>query len=283
MKASEYLGLPRSTLTRRLEHLEDKMGVRLVERSHRYLRLTGAGRVFVEQGAPLVNAAREVEWAVESDSAGRMRIAVRIDIGMELLETFFRLDNSETDGLGFELVYTDREIHPVRDDFDLVVTLQPPTDGGLYYRAIRRFSWRCVATKRYLSAHGIPEQASDLSEHPCIASRISGGISPFMWPLRAGGGVRMNPRFVSTSTFVLQQIVLADRGIALLPDLPSRYHAEFVPVLTDEIGSDGTVFLVMGQRLSDSDRGLKVRTMMEQAQQWMARFTDDAPPHEDGS
>ncbi|MEM9462828.1 MAG: LysR family transcriptional regulator [Myxococcota bacterium] len=277
MKASEALGLPRSTLKRRLEQLEHKMGVRLIERSHRYLRLTAAGRVLIEQGAPLVDAARHVEQAVQSSSVGRMRVATTMDIGMELIEPLFRLVSDELDDLGFELVYTDRKIHPVRDDFDLVITLEPPTDGGLYYRPMQRFSWRCVATQRYLSEHGVPERAADLREHVCIASKIRGGISPFVWPLRAGGGQRLSPRFISTSIFASQQFVLADRGIALLPDLPSRHRVELVPVLQPEVGAESAILIVMGQRLSDSERGLKVRTMLENALQLMARFSGEQP------
>lgn len=279
MKASEALGLPRSTLTRRLEQLERKMGVRLIERSHRYLRLTAAGRVLVEQGTPLVDAARDVERAVQSSSVGRMRIATTIDIGFELIEPLFRLMSGELDELGLEIVYTDRKIHPVRDDFDLVLTLEPPTDSGLYHRAIQRFSWRCVATQRYLSDHGVPERAAELNEHACIAWKARGGISPFMWPLRSGGGQQLSPRFISTSVYASQQFVLADCGIALLPDLPSRSRADLVPVLQDEIGAEGVILVVMGQRLSDSERGQKMRTLIENTLQLFAGVSSDGPSH----
>ncbi|HVK64552.1 MAG TPA: LysR family transcriptional regulator [Polyangium sp.] len=263
--ASRTLGLPRTTLTRRVALLEEALGVRLVERSQRHLRLTEAGRLLVEQGAPLVDAARQVENTLQASTHFRLRTAVPPGVGMDLLEPLLKPDDEALAGLGLEIIYTDRDMHPIRDDFDLVVGLVPPTDGTLYCRSFLRFSWACFAAPAYLAARGTPTRAADLAAHSCIALRIPGGVSPFFWPVRAGMGLRVSPWFVSNSMHAALQMVIAGRGIGLLPDIPFATTSELVPVLQDEIGAEGEFFLSMGQRLNDSKRGRRIRILIEKA------------------
>jgi DNA-binding transcriptional LysR family regulator len=264
-RASRTLGLPRTTLTRRIAQLEEQLGVRLIERNQRHLRLTEAGRLLVQQGAPLVDAARQVEATLQASQQCRLRTALPPGMGWDMLEPILRLDDEVVAGFGFDLVYTDREVHPIRDDFDLVVSFVPPTDGTLYCRSMLRFSWRCVAAPAYLSARGTPRLAEELANHLCVALRTQGGASPFLWPLRAGGGLRVNPWFISTSMHASLQMILAGRGIGLLPDIPTASARHLVPVLEDEIGAEGEIFLSMGQRLSDSHRGRRMKTLIEKA------------------
>lgn len=264
-RASRTLGLPRTTLARRVDLLEKQLGVRLVERSQRHLRLTEAGRLLVQQGAPLLDSARQVEAMLQARQQYRLRAALPPGIGWDLLEPLLKLDDEVTAGIGFEIVYTDRELHPIRDDFDLVVSFAPPTDGTLYCRSLLRFAWRCVATPAYLAAQGTPRHAAALTEHLCIALRVLGGVSPFQWPLRAGGSQMLSPWFVSTSLHASLLMVLADRGIGLLPDIPTESAGHLVPVLPDEIGVDGELYLSMGQRLSDSQRGRRMKALIEKA------------------
>lgn len=270
-RASRTLGLPRSTLTRRVGLLEETLGVRLVERGHRHLRLTEAGRLLVQQGAPLVDAARQVEAELQEGSQGRLRVGIPPGLGWDILEPVFRLDGDTPTDLALDLVYTDRELHPVRDDFDLVVSFAPPTDGSLYSRTLERFSWRCFASKAYLAAQGTPGRAAELSAHSCIAFRTHGAASPFLWPLRDGGALRVNPWFVSTSLHAVFQMIFAGRGIGLVPDFPHDSTRHLVEVLPGEIAADGEVFLSMGQRLSDSPRGLQVKALIEKARRPMSR------------
>ncbi|EDM75988.1 transcriptional regulator, LysR family protein [Plesiocystis pacifica SIR-1] len=261
--ASRALGLPRSTLTRRLAQLEEELGVRLVERTSRHLRLTSAGTRLVEQGAPLVDAARQLEVSVRAGTGDRVRIALPPGLGLERLEATLQLDEIAQFGLGFELVFTDREVHPIRDDFDLVVSFAEPTDGNLFRLPPTDFEWRCVATSTYLERSGAPESAEALEDHACIALQVVGGVSPFAWPLRDGGTLPVNPRFLSTSSSAVLEMVYAHRGIALLPD--SLTLGDLVPVLPETIRGPGRIYGSMGQRLSDTERGRELRALLERA------------------
>jgi DNA-binding transcriptional LysR family regulator len=264
--ASRSLGLPRSTLTRRLEQLEDKLGVRLVERTSRHLRVTEAGRRLVEQGAPLVDAARQIEATLAAGSRARVRIALPPGLGLDLLDPVLRFDDDVTADLGFEMVFSDRELHPIRDDFDLVMSFALPTDGHLFCRVLERFRWRCVASSAYLGRHGVPASPAELAAHTCVALQIRGGVSPYAWPLRAGGVQHLDPRFISTSVGAVLEMALADQGIALLPDIASPRMRELVVVLPEQIGAEGKVYVVMGQRLSETERGRRVRALLDKAE-----------------
>ena len=267
-RASRALGLPRTTLTRRITLLEQSLGVTLIERSQRHLRLTDAAYLLVDQGSPLVEAARQLEASISSGDAGRLRFAMPPGLGWDLIEPMLTLDDIQE--LGIELVHTDRDVHPIRDNFDVVASFARPTDGTLYCRSLLHFVWRCAASPLYIAKHGAPTSPSDLAKHPCIAVRAHGGISPFSWPLKAGGAISVHPWIVSTSLHTASQIMLAGRGIALLPDIPSETNNSIV-ILANEIMATGQIYLTMGQRLSESKRGRRLKGLIDQAVGYVAK------------
>ncbi len=264
--ASRALGQPRSTLTRRLDQLEQDLGVRLVERTSRHFRLTEAGHQLVEQGTAVVDAARQVEATLKAEQRMRLRIAVPPGLGLDMLQPILRFDESSVSGLGFELVFIDRQLHPIRDDFDLVVSFAPPTDGELFCQAQERFRWRCVASAAYLERHGCPTSPADLTAHTCIALDVHGGVSPYAWPLCVGGVQLLDPRFISTSVSAVLEMLFADQGIGLLPDDSASRMQELVEVLPSQVGAEGTLYLITGQRLSETERGRRVRALVDRVQ-----------------
>lgn len=269
-RASRTLGVPRTTLTRRVSDLEEALGVRLLERTQRHMRLTEEGRRLVQRGASLVDAARQLEASFQVTQQFLLRIALPPGLGWEHLLPILTPDDEVVAGLSFEVVYTDREVHPIRDDFDLVVSFARPTDPSLYSRSLLRFPWRCIAAPAYLAARE-PSCVADVASLACIAVRTLGGGSPYLWPLRAGGGLRVSPWFVSTSIQASVQMVVAGRGIGLLPDLPSEATRDLVRVLPDKIGAEGQVFLSMGQCLSDSRRGRRLKALIEKSRRHLLR------------
>jgi DNA-binding transcriptional LysR family regulator len=270
-RASRSLGLPRSTLTSRVDQLEESLGVKLIERGPRHLRLTEAGRLLVEQGAPVVNAARQLESSLRTGPRHRLRGALPPGLAWDLLEPLLNLQDASLQGLQLELVYTDREVHPIRDDFDLVLSLAPPKDGALYSVCLRRFSWCTVATPAYLAKRGTPRTAQELEHHACVAWRTPGGPSPIAWPLRAGGDLPVQPWFISTSLQASLQMVLMNQGVGLLPDLPSEATRHLVRVLPEAFDVEGGLFITMGQRLQDSERGRWLRQLIERARRYLSK------------
>ena len=267
-RASRTLGVSRTTLTRRVSVLEEALGVRLLERTQRHMRLTEEGRHLAQRGASLVDAARELEASFQVTQRFLVRIALPPGMGWEFLVPILTPEDEIVAGLSFEIVYTDREVHPIRDDFDLVVSFAQPTDPSLYARSLLRFPWCCIAAPAYLAARA-PRSAAEVASLACIAVRTHGGVSPYLWPLRAGGGLRVSPWFVSTSIHASVQMVIAGRGIGLLPDLPSDATRDLVRVLPDEIGADGQVYLSMGQHLSDSLRGRRLKALIEKGRRYL--------------
>lgn len=268
--ASRALGQPRSTLTRRLDQLEQDLGVRLVERTSRHFRLTEAGRQLVERGAAVVDAARQVEASLQAGRRMRLRIALPPGMGMDLLQSFLSFDEEGVADLGFELVFTDRQLHPIRDDCDLVGSFVPPSDGDLFCQAVESFRWQCMASAAYLERHGTPSSPAELAAHTCIALDVHGGISPFAWPLCEGGVVQLDPRFISTSLNAVMEMLLADQGIGLVPEDFSLRMRELVPVLPSRVGAEGKFYLSMGQRLSDTERGRRVRALLDRVRAYEA-------------
>lgn len=276
-RASRTLGLPRTTLTRRIEQLEKQLGMRLVERTQRYLRLTDAGRLLAQQGAPLIDAARQVEAAMQDSRRYRLRVVVPPGFGWDLLEPILKHDDPTTAELGFELINADREMHPIRDDVDLVASLVRPTDSSIICSSFLRFSWRCMATPAYLAERGMPRDAEELSAHPCIAWRIPGGVSPFLWPLWKGSSQQITPWLITNDMHHALVMTLSGRGIGLLPDVLTASAQELVPVLPDVVGAEGEIFLAMGRRLSDSQRGRRLRDIIDKCRRQLLQEAGKEP------
>jgi DNA-binding transcriptional LysR family regulator len=276
-RTSRTLGLPRTTLTRRIEQLEEQLGMRLVERTPRHLRLTDAGRLLAQQGAPLIDAARQVEATMRASQRYRLRVVLPPGFGWDLIEPILKHDEPTTAELGFELINADHEMHPIRDDVDLVASLVRPTDSSIICSSFLRFSWCCLATPAYLAEHGTPRSAEELAAHSCIAWRIPGGVSPFLWPLWPDSSQQITPWLITNDMHHALVMVLSGRGIGLLPDVLTASAQGLVPVLPDVVGAEGEIFLSMGRRLSDSQRGRRLKEIVDKCRHQLLQSAGRGP------
>lgn len=217
-QASARLGIPKSTVSRRVSELEERVGARLLQRTTRKLSLTDVGRVYYEHCSRVVAELEDAQLAVsrlQSTPSGRLRVTVPL--------TFAMMGPILTDYLArypevqIELLCTDRRVDLVEEGFDLAIRVGQSPDSSVVARklgGIRRF---LVAAPKVVDRMGRMKEPNDLERHPSIAFAPEGNA----WTLASGSKsveITLRPRLVVNDYDMLRTVVCAGFGVALLPE-----------------------------------------------------------------
>ncbi|MFM0261208.1 LysR family transcriptional regulator [Paraburkholderia sediminicola] len=221
--ASRALDRPKATLSRRVAELEEDLGVRLIERGARRLRLTEEGLTLHERTRGLMTEIQEAGEAVASRAPiprGRLRISAPVVFAHVLLcqiAARFALTYPQVE---LEVIAEDRVADPVEDGYDLVIRINPPRDEQLVGRRILGDE-RLVVASPTLSIPSMPVDEADELQVPAVVSVAA--HSGVLWNMQTeGGGVRVikpMPVLRMSSLLMVREAVLQGVGVALLPRL----------------------------------------------------------------
>ncbi len=186
-RAAEALGLSDSGVSRAVARLEARLGVRLLDRTTRSLRLTDEGARFHAEAAPLLAALSDAALSLAGGrDAVRGRLRVEIDPFFSRLVLAPRLAEflRRHPALSLELVTTEAPGDLVAHGFDLGIRFGEPAAAGLITRRLLDTRILTVASPAYLERHGRPEKPADLAKHACIHFRDPQSRRPFAWEFR---------------------------------------------------------------------------------------------------
>ena len=189
VRAAETLGMSDSGVSRAITRLEARVGVRLLERTTRSLRLTDEGGRFYAEAAPLLAQLADAALALTSSrKAVRGRLRVEMDPFFSRLVLAPRLLDflEQYPELSLELVSTETPRDLVAHGFDVGVRFGEPAAIGLIAHKLLETRILTVASPAYLERHGRPERPSDLALHKCIQYRDPQSGRPFAWEFRRG-------------------------------------------------------------------------------------------------
>ncbi len=218
-RTARELGVPRSTISRRLARLEAAMGVTLAERTTRSFRLTEEGQQLAAGAtkvlAELTTLRERVEQAAGS-VRGWLRVCTPPGLGGPLLGRFLAVLYERHPDLRVELTVREHLPHLLDEPFDVVFALGALDDAPWVRHRVGQIWYLLVAHPDYLAARGRPSRVEDLAEHTLLAVR-SGGMSGDRWPTLAGGELDLRPHLVSSDLGAVASAASAGIGIALLP------------------------------------------------------------------
>jgi DNA-binding transcriptional LysR family regulator len=191
--AADALGIPRSTVSRRVAALEKKLGTRLLKRTTRDVSLTDAGAAYLRSCQPALDALEEAARAVSSTSIearGRLRITTAVTFGERFLGPIIEEYLRANPHVEVEVLLADRHVDLVQEGFDVAFRGGGVGDDSLVARELGRAPVRCFASPSYLEGRQRPRRPADLEAHDCI-------VYP---PLAPGGrwSFRVNDRTVHT-------------------------------------------------------------------------------------
>ncbi|MBI2373644.1 MAG: LysR family transcriptional regulator [Deltaproteobacteria bacterium] len=217
--AAKLLGIPKSTVSRRIRQLEERLSVRLIQRTTRKLSLTDAGLAYYGKVASVVaqlQAADEEIIERSSTPRGRLRITAPVDAGEGLLPDIVAEYLNRYPEVSVDLVLTGRMVDLVDEGFDLALRAGRLSDSSLVAKKLADADWVLCASPEYLAKRGIPATAADLEAHDCI---VLGDRST--WKLIGPEGlveVEVSGRITVDSFGFIQSAAERSLGIALVPE-----------------------------------------------------------------
>lgn len=220
--ASRALGVPKSTLSKRVGVLEQTLGARLIQRSSRQFAVTDVGRDCLAHAATLLDAAEAAELAVKGrlgEPTGLVRLTASVPTTRLMLAPILPEIAARWPKLRLALHATDRFVDVVRDGFDLAVRdhFGPLPDSDLVQRRIGHDPGILVAAPAYVARLGAPLAPEDLAG----LDGLTADPSETLWPLESADGRRLEvaprPRFHADDAEALLCAAVAGLGIARLP------------------------------------------------------------------
>lgn len=224
--AGRALGVPKSKLSRRLALLEERLGVRLLQRSTRRFSVTEIGQDFYEHCKAMLveaEAAHEVIERTRSEPRGIVRVCcpvtlVETQVG-QMVADFMALHPQ----VDVHLDATNRRVDVVGEAIDIAIRVRPPPleDSELVLRVLSERAQRLVASPALLERLGVPALPEDLPGLPSLA--LGPPQQDHAWQLYdADGGattVRHQPRLVTGNMSALRAAALAGIGVVQLPGM----------------------------------------------------------------
>jgi DNA-binding transcriptional LysR family regulator len=219
--AARRLGVPKSTVSKRVAELEADLGARLIQRSSRSFVLTDVGRDVLDHARAAALAAEAAEDAVrrrQAEPRGVVRMTASVPIAQGFLATRLPPLAHRFPRLRLVVHVSDRFVDLVQEGFDIALRShsKPLPDSDLMSRRVETDPVWLVAAPAYLAGRGMPRDPSELGVHDGLTT-AAGQV----WRLRRGDGAQAEatpePRMIADESTVLLEAVRAGLGITCLP------------------------------------------------------------------
>jgi len=220
-RAGQALGLPKSTVSRRLAALEERLGTRLLLRSTRKLALTEAGEAFLERCQRLaddVDDALALASELSGEPRGTLRVSMVPDIGAMLLQETVARFSARHPRITLELEESGRYVDLTTEPYDLAIRAGALADSSLVARPLVQIVSGVFASPAYIAQHPPPETPADLARHAFV---VLAGRTRFDRVTLQAGARRVEvplPGSVTVSTSGMQRgLALAGAGAMIYP------------------------------------------------------------------
>lgn len=252
--AGRALNTPKSKLSRRISTLEERLGVRLLQRSTRHFSVTETGQEYYRHCVAMLVEAEAARQVIERNRAEPQGV-VRMSCPTTLLH--YRIGDlvsqfmAENPKVQVHLDPTNRRVDVIGEGLDLALRVRfpPLEDSGLVMRSLAESPQRLVASPEFLKGLGLPLVPADLSKLPSLDW---GPPRDHMWHLEGPNGanaeVRHTPRYITDDMTALRQAALRGVGIVQLPlmvvdqDLDQGRLVDIIPQWVPRSGIVHVVF-----------------------------------------
>ena len=220
VKAAEALGVTQSAVSRAVSRLETRLGIRLLHRTTRSVKLTAEGQRFYEEIAPMLCGIRDAVTSATGAAAvvsGRLRVNIDPFVSRLLLAPQIGSFLNRYPELSLELITRDSLGDLIGEGFDVAVRFGDPPTSSLVVRKVLETRILTVAAPSYIERHGRPTKPSELSRHHCIQFRNPATGQPFEWEFHRGRKivpVKTSGRLLLTDVGTMLGACIAGVGIA---------------------------------------------------------------------
>ena len=234
--AAKILGLPKSTVSRKITQLEERLGVRLIQRTTRSLHLTDTGTEYYQQCARILGDIEEANVAVtqmQSVPSGTLRVTAPVLFGSTVLSNLISDFMIEHPQVKIDLILSDQLLDIVQDGIDVAFRIGQLEDSSLIGRYLGEVRGILCASPKYIEKFGAPTHPDELHDH-----QILGHTTHTQWTMHDKDGnekiINTKPRLTVNDLTSLYNLSMSGAGIAALPVLMSAdaiKSKQLIPVL----------------------------------------------------
>ncbi|RFP21835.1 LysR family transcriptional regulator [Duganella sp. BJB488] len=253
--AARAEGIAPAMIGRRLDALETRLGVKLLQRTTRKLALTNEGAAFLEDCQRILAELEEAETAVAERSAhatGHLMISAPAGFGRQHVAPLIPSFLAEHRDVSVTLNMSDRVVDIVGEGIDVAIRIASLSDSSLVSVKLADNERVVVAAPSYLKRHGEPRSLADLAKHNCLA--ISSEGSQRGWTFRDNGKnvvVKVSGNMGSNDGQVLHDWALAGKGLAWrsMWEVGNEIEAGKLQTVLNEHSAPGNdIYAVFAQR-----------------------------------
>lgn len=265
-RAAISLGMSKATVSRYVAELEERSGVRLLNRSTRSLSLTDAGEVLLERSAQLVAMAESTLHDLQAHGAqprGRLRMSAPHGMIAGWLSDVIAEFMKRYPDVYVSLVFTNDAIDLVAEGVDIHLSGGRIDDMNLIVRRLVQFDLVLCASPTYWARRGIPQVPAELGRHDVLSYT---GMTTTHLPFETEGRqyeVPVNSRMEANDVVALIELATRGAGVAFVPEPLAQSHLErgaLVPVLREHMRRDHWIYAAYSQRRHNS---AAMRAMLE--------------------
>ncbi len=235
-RAAEKMGLPKSTVSRKVSQLEARLGVRLLNRTTRVLKPTETGKAYYVHCASMLERAEEADRVItkmQAEPTGNLRVSAPLSFGQKFLQEALDEFLSLCPQVNVELILDNKNLDLVEEEIDVAFRVGPLVDSSLVARSLGPAQIVLCASPRYLERYGSPHTISDLYQHKIIKHPVSA------WELEGPDGVEyvdVPARLIINDMLLIKNMILRGVGIGAVPPVIAEeefLNRQLLPVLTD--------------------------------------------------
>jgi DNA-binding transcriptional LysR family regulator len=278
--AARQVGIAKSAVSKRVAALEERLGVRLLNRTTRKLALTEDGLRYYEHCAALLAAAAAAEDAVAGSSQvarGPIRINAPVTFSQMYLAPALAAFLDKHPLVELNLAAEDRIVDVVEGGYDLVIRISRLLDSSLVARKLATDRIVVVASPAYLARRGTPEEPHELVNHNCLRYTLIPGDREWRFGRKGGRfGVPASGNLAASDGTILREAACAGLGLAVLPYFmaaPDVASGRLVLVLQDHLESRIDIHAVYASR---RQLPLRTRLLLDHLVDWFGGDCWDA-------
>ena len=219
--AADVLGMSKSSVSKKVTYLEDRLGVRLLNRTTRKLSLTEIGQVFFERCERIMNEAEEAELAItrlQEEPRGHLKISAPMSFGIMHLGKPLATFLEKYDDLSVDVILNDRFVDIVDEGFDMAIRIGRLPDSSLIAKKIGRSRRVVAASPAYWDKHGRPTHPRELVQHKTFSYTLARDAG--YWGFRENGKelpIKIDGYIKVNNGNLVHDMMLAGAGVGISP------------------------------------------------------------------
>lgn len=250
-RAADKLGLPKSTVSRKITQLEERLGVRLLHRTTRAIKPTEMGKAYYNHCSQMVAEAEEAQRSIhqlQAEPSGLLRVTAPVAFGASFLTETIQDFLTAHPQVRMDVILDNKVLDLVEDEIDVAFRVGPMSDSSLVARNLGTIRLIMCASPAYLKKHGVPKGIAELGKHSCLLH------NNIPWVLQGPGGrveVDVEGRLLVNDMDMTKRLLVQGYGIGLLPitmACDEFERGQLVQVLPEYHFSDRDIYLVYHSR-----------------------------------